>query len=124
MNAMLLSQFLWLIVLLASAWTVLMCLKTIGREVEYTESVHNLKVQASRMQIQYRRRLRERLADARERARESAERRVAQKAEQKAKQIDKRIVDETVSASHDSSRASQPDPPPSKPMPTAHRAAA
>lgn len=104
-----------------------MCLKALGREVEHAEAVHNLKVEASQLQIDYRRRLRQQIAEARERARASAERRAAQKEEAKAKQIEEHIALEGDAAEeHASPKAenAEQEQSPVIPVPTAKRPAA
>lgn len=80
MDALTMSQLFWLSILIIGGWTVLMCLKAVGKEVEHIEAVHRLKIEAAELRNEYRRRLRNRVEEARQRAHEAAQRRAARQA--------------------------------------------
>jgi hypothetical protein len=71
--AMVPPDMLWPVVLGIAAITVVMCLKSIGSEIEREHARHQLKVEAATLLIGYRQRVRDRLEEARQRAREAAE---------------------------------------------------
>lgn len=83
---------IWIIMLLIAAWMIVMCLKVIGREVEYTEALHRLKIGACALRASNQRRLRQRLADARQRMRETEERRAARNAADQARRREEQLV--------------------------------